>query len=382
MFQRGLVPPVALGGDPNGGFDFTYRGFYTGAMPLDATPPGPTPVPVAARGGMVMGGRARLSVSRSLSARGGIAAGGRASLAVVRHLTARGGHVLGGRASLEIGSVTKHLAARGGLVMGGRAHLRVERRLAACGGFVTGGRASLSAGIPDVELSARGGFILGGRAHLQVTRNLAARGGIVVGVRASLAIPVQLAARGGLVLGGRAYLHVYTDWVTPFEPIEFEIGVGFLPDIPVVSPEVEFEIVHGLEIEQQVTQYPEVEFRIAVRFGERYIGPGSGIVTDLQDDLLDRVREGDRFPTFYSQAGVDGMTGISHVLSRTLDSGRDHQVLDVQPVIPDDPRNLGAARRGEQQVVRPPEQDSPTRQAHRERREQRQERRRQRRRER
>lgn len=185
------------------GFDMVWDEIHIrddDTMPtLPALPAGSIELP--ARGGLVVGGRADLTVTKTIQPRGGLVVGGRADLTVKTPLPARGGLILGGRATITAGSIL--VEPRGGLVVGGRVALTPTRQIPARGGLVIGGRVALSVDDGNVEVQPRGGLVVGGRVTLTVTVPLEARGGLVVGGRAHLTVTHTLKVRGGIVLGGR-----------------------------------------------------------------------------------------------------------------------------------------------------------------------------------
>jgi len=213
-----------------------------------------------------------------------------------------------------------------------------------------------------------------------VIRSFRPRSGIMLAGAAAITPPPR--TRGSLILGARALMYATSNWARVAEEIDYTFVNHYVPDIDYAIVDHQYDFGIDYEYDLDLIAQVLIEYQFALRYGERYIGPGSGFLTDGDVPLLDRLREGDRFPTLFSQAGVAGLSGVSHVLSRTIRSDMNEQELSVQPVFPDDPRVIAALQRGQPPVVRPPEEQSMARQVRRERRQREAEDRRRRRRER
>lgn len=248
-----------------------------------------------------------------------------------------GGFALGavGSAAPPPGPVTHAVEAIGGLILGGEAELEIIPSgtipVEAIGGLILGGEADL---VLVVSPGAGGGLVLGGEADLAVVTaagTLEAVGGLVLGGEAALEVIEPLAGAGGLILGGEADL-----------AIEHVVRIDAILELESTASIAQDHHLRASAILELVSH-------------EGYIGPGSGLQTGPPAPLDRMLREGDTFPVFYRWAGLEGLSGIAHVMARTVRSDRDRQILRVQNIFPDDPALDRPLARGETPSVRPAE---------------------------
>lgn len=247
--------------------------------------------------------------------------------------------------------------ARLGAVAGIRASISVDRQLAIRYGIVTGIRANILSIAPAIETTARLGVIAGLRANIHTEQALAARYGIVAGIRANIVVTVpgedHVAARLGVVAGIRANISVIdNDSEVAARP---GVVVGLRATIKVeVKVRARLGVIVGYRAEFQRWRNVSARLGVLVGFRDAYTGPGTGIVVAGESFSPNQLREGDSFNVVLPWAGLQGMSGLAQVRSRTMRDDRDEQdiTLDVAPQ-PDPrlvPRMAGGGRPGIQPV--------------------------------
>lgn len=308
-----------------------FTGDWSANASATTTGDGPPTVDLEAESGLILGMEADLAIGHTVDASPGLILGIEGDLQIGRSLETDTGLVFGIEADLQVLPPGKDVSSGPGLILGVEGELAIGHAIEADAGLVLGVEGDLAIGH---ALEVTTGLVFGIEADLEIvpeTPEMEASAGLVLGIEADLQVNPRLEADAGLVFG-----------------IEADLAIEH-----VVTAAAIFELTATLAIAQDHILTGRAILELVSHEG--YIGPGSGLQTGPPAPLDRMLREGDTFPVFYRWAGLEGLSGIAHVMARTVRSDRDRQILRVQNIFPDDPALDRPLARGETPSVRPAE---------------------------